>query len=79
MNQYCYSTTQVADKLNLSGKTVRKIAGRLGLGIDVGGRVGFRYCEDDVARILDSMRVGPRTPEPVTRKKRRRRAVAISS
>ena len=71
MTEYPYSTADIAAKMGgASAKTIRKRARALGLGIDLQGRAGYRYSDDDLERLIDSMRpAGADAP-----KRRRRRA-----
>jgi hypothetical protein len=71
VSEYRYATVDLAERLDIAPKTVRKKAAKLGLGIDLGGRAGFRYSEDDYRRLVESMR--PAAAEP--RRRRRRAAV----
>lgn len=54
-----YTTAQVADSLGCSRKKVHALATQLGVGWDMGGRLGFKFNEDDVQKMLDSMRITP--------------------
>lgn len=69
MTEYPYKTSDLARELDVAAKTVRKRAKALGLGIDLEGRAGFRYSEQDRQRLLESLR-----PEPEVAPRRRRRA-----
>lgn len=70
MTTYDHTTTSLAVEFAVDRKTVRKKARALGLGIDFGGRAGFRYSDDDRRKLIDSLR--PVTVAP--RRKRRRAA-----
>lgn len=56
MTTYPHTTADLAGELGITTKTLRKKAQVLGLGIDLGGRAGFRYSDDDRAVLLESMR-----------------------
>ena len=56
MTEYRYTTTDLAAEFGLTTKTIRKKAAKLGLGIDLDGRAGFRYSEADRAKLIESMR-----------------------
>ena len=66
-----YTTADLAAEFALNPKTLRKKAKALGIGIDLEGRAGFRYSDDDRAKLIESMR--PAAPV-AARSKRRRRA-----
>lgn len=68
MTEYRYTTTDLAAEFGISTKTLRKKAKRLGLGIDLEGRAGFRYTEADRLKLIDSMR--PTAPVAPRRKRR---------
>ena len=68
MTEYRFTTTDLAGEFGISAKTLRKKAKKLGLGIDLEGRAGFRYSEADRAKLIDSMR--PSVPTPPRRKRR---------
>lgn len=63
-----HTTAEVAETLRVSPRKIRKTAAELGLGIEVGGRAGFRYTDDDVAALIESMR--PVQPVPARRRRR---------
>jgi len=56
VTEYRYTTTDLAAEFGLTTKTIRKKAAKLGLGIDLDGRAGFRYSEADRAKLIESMR-----------------------
>jgi hypothetical protein len=64
------TTSDVAERLRCSEWKVRKQAKVLGLGINLGGRAGYRYTEADVDVLWDSMRPA----QPVERRRKRRSA-----
>jgi len=70
MSEYVYTTAALAAEFGIHKNTLRKRAARLGIGIDLEGRAGFRYSEADRQKLIDSLRpVAPSEP-----RKRRRRA-----
>lgn len=68
MSAYRYTTADLAAEFGMSVKTLRKKARRLGIGIDLEGRAGFRYCDEDRRRLIESMR--PDAPVAPRRKRR---------
>lgn len=68
MSEYRYSTVDLAVEFGIAPKTIRKKAAKLGLGIDLEGRAGFRYNEDDRKKLIESMR-----PAAAATPRRRRR------
>lgn len=68
MTDYRLTTRDVAARIDLGTKATRRKAKALGLGIDLEGRAGFRYCEADVQKLIDSMRP---IVTPAPRKKKR--------
>lgn len=69
MTEYRYTTRDLAEKVGLkSVKAVRARAKLLGLGIDGGGRAGYRYTEADLQKLIESMRP---IVVPVQRKRKR--------
>jgi hypothetical protein len=71
VTEYHYKTADLAAEFGITAKTLRKKAQRLGLGIDLEGRAGFRYSETDRQRLIESLR-----PEIPTAPRRKRRRVA---
>lgn len=68
MSEYVYTTAALAAEFDIHKNTLRKRAARLGIGIDLEGRAGFRYSEADRLKLIESLRpVAPTT----TRKRRR--------
>lgn len=59
ISEYHYTTADMAAKFRIAKKTVRKKAVTLGLGIRVGGRIGFRYSDEDMRRLTESMLLAP--------------------
>lgn len=51
------TTAKVAELLGMTPRKVTKTAREKGIGYDYGGRVGFRFTEGDVDRLLESLRV----------------------
>lgn len=69
MTNYDYTTATLAAEFDIDRKTLRKKARALGLGIDFGGRAGFRYSDEDRRKLIDSLR--PVDPSKVRRQRRR--------
>jgi hypothetical protein len=63
------TTAEVAAAFRCSPRKVRTLAAAHGLGMNVGGRAGYRYSRDDVAKLAAAMR-----PDPPVRRRRRRAA-----
>ena len=55
MSEYGYTTADLAAEFGIAPKTLRKKARALGIGIDLEGRAGFRYSEEDRRRLIESM------------------------
>lgn len=68
---YEHTTASLAAEFGIDRKTLRKKAGVLGLGIDFGGRAGFRYSDDDRQRLIESLR-----PVPIKKARKQRRRAA---
>jgi len=66
---YEHTTNSLAAEFGVDRKTLRKKARVLGIGIDFGGRAGFRYSDEDRRKLIDSLR-----PTPPVAPRRRRRA-----
>lgn len=64
-----FTTADVAEQLRISPRKVRKQAAILGLGIEVGGRAGYRYSQADIDALWESMR-----PVQAVERKRKRRS-----
>lgn len=64
--EYPYKTKDLAAELDISPKTLSRKAAALRLGIDLGGRAGYRFSADDRRRLLESMKF----EQPVARKRR---------
>lgn len=47
---------EVAAELRCHRQTVVRMAKRLGVGMNIGGRAGFRFSDDDVAVMRESLR-----------------------
>ncbi|HKY58334.1 MAG TPA: helix-turn-helix domain-containing protein [Aeromicrobium sp.] len=60
---------EVAELLRCSSRTVRERARQFGIGADFGGRIGWRFTDEDVQALLVAMR-----PQPTRRRQRRRAA-----
>lgn len=69
MTTYPHTTEALAAEFGIAAKTLRKRARSLGLGINLEGRAGYRYSEEDRRKLIESMR-----PELPTTPRRRRRA-----
>jgi hypothetical protein len=72
VTEYPFKTDDLALELDCSRKTIRRKAAILGIGIDLGGRAGFRYSNEDRRRLLESLK--PDQPAPRKRKATRRAA-----
>lgn len=68
MSEYPYTTADLAAEFGVATKTLRKKAKALGIGIDLEGRAGFRYSDEDRRRLIESLR--PETPVAPRRKRR---------
>lgn len=66
--EFRYTTAELAAEFGIHKNTLRKRAARLGIGIDLEGRAGYRYSEADRAKLVESLR----PTAPVTPRKRRR-------
>ena len=74
-DEYRYSTADLASEFGVSRKTIRARAKALGIGIDFDGRAGFRYCEADRLRLIDSLKPAEALPtSPVKPRRTRGRA-----
>lgn len=62
------TTADLAERLRCSERKVRKSAVKLGIGIDLGGRAGYRYTEAEADALWESLRPA----KPVERRRRRR-------
>lgn len=62
-------TAEVADRLLLSPRKVREVAIKNRIGINAGGRAGYRFTESDVTALVEAMR-----PAAPVKKQRRRSA-----
>ena len=51
------TTTEVAEMLRCSPRKVTETAVRHGIGMDLGGRAGFRFTEADVLALQDALRL----------------------
>lgn len=71
MTTYDHTTATLAAEFGIDRKTLRKKARVLGIGIDFGGRAGFRYNEEDRRRLIESLR-----PVVVTKARKPRRRAA---
>lgn len=64
-----HTTAEVAARLRVGPRKIRKVAQELGVGLDMKGRAGWRYTEADVEAIMDALR--PVQAVPVRRRRRR--------
>lgn len=64
-----HTTREVAEQFRCSTWKVLKVAKAAGIGMDVGGRAGWRFTDSDVQALREAMRPQPQTPV-----RRRRRA-----
>lgn len=62
------TTADLAERLRCGERKVRKVAAQLGIGVDLGGRAGYRYTEAEADALWESLRP-VQTPE---RRRRRR-------
>jgi hypothetical protein len=62
------TTADVADRLACSHYKVRALAQQVGVGVNLGGRAGYRFTEAEYQQLRESMRV-----LPVPRRRGRRR------
>lgn len=69
MTEYPFTTSDLAAEFGIAPKTIRRKAAVLGIGIELGGRAGFRYSAEDRRRLIESMK-----PEAPAARKRRRGA-----
>lgn len=65
------TTADVAARLSCSPYKVRTLAQQVGVGINLGGRGGYRFTEAEYEQLRESMRVHPR---PARRRGPRRRS-----
>lgn len=63
------TTTDLAERLRCSERKVRKAAKALGIGVNLGGRAGYRYTEAEADALWDSLR-----PVQTVERRRRRRS-----
>lgn len=71
MTTYEHTTASLAAEFDVDRKTLRKKAKALAIGIDFGGRAGFRYSDEDRRKLIDSLR-----PVQVTKARKPRRRAA---
>lgn len=64
------TTADLAERLRCSERKVRKAASALRIGVDLGGRAGYRYTEAEADLLWESLR----PVQPVERRRRRRSA-----
>lgn len=63
------TTADLAERLRCSQRKVRKAASALNIGVNLGGRAGYRYTEAEFDALMQSLR-------PVQTVERRRRRSA---
>lgn len=54
--EYRYTSKDLADEFGVEVETIRRRLRELGLGLDFGGRAGYRYSEADRAALIESLR-----------------------
>lgn len=64
-----HTAADVAERLKCSKRKVREQGLAIGVGVALGGRAGYRYSDQDVDRLLESMR--PAAPVEARRRRRR--------
>lgn len=69
MTDATLTTADLADRLRCKKRKVRDAAKALGIGIDLGGRAGYRYTEAEADALWESLR-----PVQAVERRRRRRA-----
>lgn len=74
MTGQVYTTAEVAEQLRCSRKRVREAATKYGLGMNLGGRAGFRFTTQDLDELLEHLRI-PAAPKK-KRGSRKRNAAA---
>lgn len=67
--EYIYTSQHLADEFDVEVETMRRRLRELGLGLNFGGRAGYRYSEADRLALIESLR-------PVVTPARRRRRSA---
>lgn len=63
------TTADLASRLRCSERKVRKVAAELSIGVDLGGRAGYRYTEAEADALWESLR-----PVQTVERRRRRRS-----
>lgn len=63
------TTADLAGRLRCSKVKVRKAAAQLGIGVNLGGRGGYRYTEAEAQALWESLR-----PVQAVERRRRRRS-----
>lgn len=71
--EYAYKASDLATEFDCSVKTIHKRAKALGIGINFGGRAGYRFSADDKHKLIASLKTA-RTSEHADRRRKRRRA-----
>lgn len=67
MNEYRYKSDDLAAEFSVHRKTILRWTKEFGLGIDLGGRAGYRYSDRDRALLIESFKTD--TPTPRRRKR----------
>lgn len=57
MTEKLLTTREVAEMFQCHPKKVSRQASALGIGVNLGGRAGFRFSEADVEALRESMKV----------------------
>lgn len=65
------TTTDVGVRLRCHPQTIARHALRLGIGVNLGGRAGYRFTEADVSELREALR-----PKPITKQRKRTRRAA---
>lgn len=65
------TTADVGEQLRCHPQTIARHALRLGIGVNLGGRAGYRFTEADVAALREALR-----PKPIAKQRKRTRRVA---
>ena len=63
-----HTTASLAEQWDVSVQKVRDLAAEVGVGLNFGGKAGYRFSDDDVQKMLAALR-----PAPVVQQRRRRR------
>jgi hypothetical protein len=63
------TTADLAERLRCGERKIRKAATALGIGVNLGGRAGYRYTEAEADALWESLR-----PVQTVERRRRRRS-----